>query len=132
MNDNPARRLAGEIERLAGNGRYRGDEWLRWLTQDVLAGFGKRLDKPWDAYQHERLFMLSGLYAQLVAANPWQDILGPTYMELGSHGQRGWRSISRPSRSPSAWPQSPWAIWIWTSTRGPGWSASWSRRPAPA
>lgn len=90
MNDNPARTLAGEIERLAGNGRYRGDEWLRWLTQDVLAGFGKALDKPWDAYQHERLFKLSGLYAQLVAANPWQDILGPTYMELGSHGQRRW------------------------------------------
>ncbi len=27
---------------------------------------------------------------KLVCEHPWQDILGPAYMELGSHGQRQW------------------------------------------
>ena len=90
MNDRPARTLAGEIERLAREGRYRPDEWLGFLVQDVLAGFGKRLERPWDEYQSERLRKLSKQYAQLVIDHPWQDILGTTYMELGSHGQRRW------------------------------------------
>ena len=88
--DNPARALAGEIERLSRDGHYRPDEWMRFLTLDVLAGFGKRLERPWDEYQSERLLTLSRRYAQLVIDHPWQDILGPTYMELGSHGQRNW------------------------------------------
>ena len=88
--DNPARALAGEIERLSRDGHYRPDEWMRFLTLDVLAGFGKRLERPWDQYQLERLHTLSKRYAQLVIDHPWQDILGPTYMELGSHGQRNW------------------------------------------
>lgn len=88
--DKPARALAGEIERISRDGHYRPDEWLRFLTQDVLADFGKHLERPWDQYQLERLHTLSKRYAQLVIDHPWQDILGPTYMELGSHGQQKW------------------------------------------
>ena len=86
----PARDLSGEIERLSRDGRHRPDEWLRFLVEDVLAGFGKRLATPWSAYHQERLFRLSGRYARLVAENPWRDILGGTYMELASHGQKQW------------------------------------------
>lgn len=86
----PARDLSGEIERLSRDGRHRPDEWLRFLIEDVLAGFGKRLATPWSAYHHERLFRLSGRYARLVAENPWRDILGGAYMELASHGQKQW------------------------------------------
>jgi hypothetical protein len=88
--DHPARDLSGEIERLSRDGRHRPDEWLRFLVEDVLAGFGKRLATPWSAYHQERLFRLSGRYARLVAENPWRDILGGTYMELASHGQKQW------------------------------------------
>jgi hypothetical protein len=45
-NDNPARDLASEIERLSRDGRHRPDEWLRFLVEDILAGFGKRLKTP--------------------------------------------------------------------------------------
>ena len=90
MNDNPARALAGEIERLARDGHYRPDEWLRFLVQDVLAGFGKTLEQPWDAYRQERLFGLAKRYGALVGENPWRDILGGAYMDLGSHGQHKW------------------------------------------
>ena len=89
-NDNPARDLSGEIERLSRDGRHRPDEWLRFLVEDVLAGFGKRLETPWSEYHRECLFRLSGRYARLVAENPWRDILGGTYMELASHGQKQW------------------------------------------
>jgi len=89
--ENPARQLAGAIEKLAADGRhYRPDEWLRFLTQDVLAGFGKRLEVPWDEARHAKLSELTQLYAKLVCEHPWHDILGPAYMELGSHGQRQW------------------------------------------
>ena len=89
-NDNPARDLAGRIERLAADGHYRPDEWLRFLTMDVLAGFGQRLETPWDAYRTERLYALAQRYGALVAENPWQDMLGGAYMEMSSHGHRRW------------------------------------------
>jgi hypothetical protein len=88
--DNPTRDLAGQIERLAADGQYRPDEWLRFLTMDVLAGFGKRLEQPWDAYRQERLYALTKRYRQLVAENPWRDILGGAYMDISSHGQQRW------------------------------------------
>jgi hypothetical protein len=86
----PARALAGLIETLARRGDHRPDEWLRFLTMDVLAGFGERLETPWDERRHTALFELSGLYGRLVAENPWRDILGAVYMELSAHGQRKW------------------------------------------
>jgi hypothetical protein len=88
--DNPTRDLAGQIERLAADGHYRPDEWLRFLTMDVLAGFGKRLDEPWDPYRQERLYALTKQYGRLVAEHPWRDLLGGTYMLLGANGQHRW------------------------------------------
>ncbi|WP_295401552.1 N-6 DNA methylase [uncultured Thiocystis sp.] len=87
----PARLLAREIETLANRGRRdRPDEWLHFLCQDVLAGFGRRLQQPWDEERQEALYALSSLYGKLVAEHPWTDILGPTDMELGSSGQQRW------------------------------------------
>jgi hypothetical protein len=86
----PARALTGLIETFARRGDHRPDEWLRFLTMDVLAGFGEPLETPWDAQRHAALFELSGLYGRLVAENPWRDILGAVYMELSAHGQRKW------------------------------------------
>lgn len=82
----PGRALGRAIDKVAQNYRYRPDEWLRFLVDDVMAGFGHRLDKPWDAYRQEKLGELSGLYAQLVFENPWMDILGTAYMDIASHG----------------------------------------------
>ncbi|MBK1717196.1 hypothetical protein [Thiocystis violacea] len=60
LHDPPARALAREFETLANRGRrYRPDEWLSVLCQDVLAGFGRRLDQPWDEERRERLFPLA-------------------------------------------------------------------------
>jgi hypothetical protein len=75
-NDDPARDLAGQIERLAADGRYRPDEWLRLLTADVLASFSKRLVRPCDADQQERLYALAQLYGALVVEHPRRDLLG--------------------------------------------------------
>ncbi len=86
----PARALAGLIETLARRGDHRPDEWLRVLTMDVLAGFGERLETPWDERRHAALFKLSGCYGRLVAEHPWRDILGAVYMALSTHGQRNW------------------------------------------
>ena len=56
--EQPARLLSRAIETLAARGRHdRPDEWLRWLCQDVLAGFGRRLQQPWDAARHEALYV---------------------------------------------------------------------------
>ena len=86
-----ARHLSRDIETLANRGRcYRPDEWLYFLCQDVLAGFGRRLQQPWDEERQEALYALSSLYGNLVGEHPWKDILGPTYMELGSSGQQRW------------------------------------------
>ncbi|NEX19858.1 N-6 DNA methylase [Thiorhodococcus mannitoliphagus] len=91
LHDPPARVLARELETLANRGhRYRPDEWLTFLCQDVLAGFGRRLAQPWDEERHERLFQLSRTYAALVAEHPWTDLLGAVYMELSSRGQQRW------------------------------------------
>ncbi|NEV62339.1 N-6 DNA methylase [Thiorhodococcus minor] len=91
LHDSPARALARELETFANRGRrYRPDEWLTFLCQDVLAGFGRRLDQPWDEERRERLFQLSRTYASLVAEHPWTDLLGSVYMELSSRGQQRW------------------------------------------
>jgi len=87
---NPGADLAHEIERLSSDGQNRPDQWLRLLTMDVLAGFGKRLKEPWSEYHQERLFGLAQLYAKRAQESPWTDILGSAYMELSSHGHKKW------------------------------------------
>ena len=91
LHDPPARALAREIETLASRGRhYRPDEWLSFLCQDVLAGFGRRLERPWDDDRQARIGQLARGYGALVAEHPWTDLLGAVYMELSSRSQQRW------------------------------------------
>lgn len=70
------------IDAAAPEFKYRTDEWMLFLCQDVLAGFGRNLDTPWDEYRLEKIRTLTALYAQLVIENPFSDVLGETYMEM--------------------------------------------------
>lgn len=90
LSNSPAAPLTKEIVKSHLQGGHDAAKWFSWLIDDCLAGFGKKLDQPWDETQHERLFQLSGLYGQIVHEHPYTDILGLTYQELASnYGRKG-------------------------------------------
>lgn len=64
---------------------YSAIDWFGWMLDDCLAGFGKRLEKPWSDQQTKHLFELGGLYADTVFKNAYKDVLGGVYQELSSN-----------------------------------------------
>lgn len=69
--------------------KHHVDEWFRDFLKDIMAGFGRKLNKPWSAYKNEHLFRIGQLYAELISENPpFTDILGTTYENLAGHWGR--------------------------------------------
>lgn len=70
-------------------GRFQPHELLRWLVDDVLAGFGLRSEAPPHSDAIPWLRENTALYAEAVIRHPFDDVLGMIYQELSSHGHRG-------------------------------------------
>jgi len=63
--------------------------WFDHLVDDVLAGFGLKLQTVPDSDVTEHLFILSGLYAsEVINHAPFTDLLGPVHMQLVSRYQQ--------------------------------------------
>ncbi len=67
------KKLLNEIIKSHNHLGYSAIQWFGWFLDDCMAGFGKRLDKPWAEDQTKHLFTLGGLYADAVYKNPYQD-----------------------------------------------------------
>jgi len=78
---------------------HRINEWWGFFLQDILAGFGRKLERPWNELQQKHLFRIGGIYADLVIENePFTDILGQAYEALASnHGKRSFGQFFTPS-----------------------------------
>lgn len=70
-------------------GRFQPHELLRWLVDDVLAGFGLRSEAPPHSDAIPWLRENTALYAEAVIRHPFGDVLGMVYQVLSSHGHRG-------------------------------------------
>lgn len=71
--------------------KYATHELLDYFIDDVLGSLGRKIPRPAPDDLHEWLYDTGATYAKLVRENePFFDILGPLYMELGSSGQRQW------------------------------------------
>jgi hypothetical protein len=70
-------------------GSFQPHELLRWLVDDVLAGFGLRPEAPPNSDAIPWLCENTALYAEAVIRHPFGDVLGMVYQVLSSHGHRG-------------------------------------------
>lgn len=70
-------------------GRFQPHELLRWLVDDVLAGFGVRSEAPPDSNAVPWLRENTARYAEAVIRHPFGDVLGMIYQALSSRGHRG-------------------------------------------
>lgn len=85
---NPATDLARLLEHSC-HGRFRPAEMLRFLLNDMMAAFGVQDTELVPDEAKETISTATALYRRCVAENePFTDILGPIYMDLGSHGGR--------------------------------------------
>lgn len=69
--------------------RFQPHELLRWLVDDVLAGFGLRSEAPPHSDAISWLRENTAMYAEAVIRHPFGDVLGLVYQVLSSHGHRG-------------------------------------------
>lgn len=76
--------LLSEIIKSLNHLGYSAVQWFSWMLDDCMAGFGVKLQTPWEQGQHDKLFELGGLYSKAVSENPYRDILGEIYQELSS------------------------------------------------
>ena len=61
---------------------------LEMLVDDLWCEFGQKHPAPLSKEEREILFEATNLYGQAVASNPFEDILGPIYMELAGRGHK--------------------------------------------
>lgn len=71
---------------LVGSSKYNAYELFRWMMEDVLADILKRpkTDVP-TTEAMDTIAELSGLYAHCVFEAPFDDVLGPMFMDIASH-----------------------------------------------
>ena len=60
-------------------GRFQPHNLLRWLVDDVLAGFGLRTEAPLHSDAIPWLRENTALYAEAVIRHPFGDVLGMVY-----------------------------------------------------
>jgi hypothetical protein len=82
------RRSQRLVDACARVGKYQPHELLRWLVGDVLADFGVRHGEPPPTDVLTWLQDTAGEYARAVQEQPYADVLGVVYQELGSRGHR--------------------------------------------
>lgn len=70
-------------------GRFQPHELLRWLVDDVLAGFGLRSEAPPHSDAVPWLRENTARYAEAVIRHPFGDVLGMVYQVLSARGHRG-------------------------------------------
>jgi len=84
--DHVAAPLAQEI---LGCMKWSTYDQFNWLLEDVLGSMGRPITSPPPEEARDHIFRMAGMYAEAVIASPpFMDVLGPLYMEIGSHGMR--------------------------------------------
>ena len=80
------------VNAMVKNHRYQAHDLFSWLLDDVLADLtGKRKKNPPPIEAIDDIRVLAKLYAECVIESPCcEDVLGPVYEEISSHGQKKW------------------------------------------
>lgn len=83
---------ARPLARLLQNPRHNARELFGWLLDDVLADLtGRRKACPPPAEALPLIRELAGTYARAVAAAPFEDVLGPLFLETVCRGDQRYR-----------------------------------------
>lgn len=70
--------------------RYNRQDLFRMFLNDIMAGFGKKLQKGWEPEEFKIMRHLTSHYGRLVSEiDPYEDLLSAIYMEVGGNRHAG-------------------------------------------